>query len=51
MNDGTFGVTGNAEPLDADLIERLETHTFETVRVLQWRKTPPRLFERRSPAR
>lgn len=37
MNDGTFGVTGDAEPLDADLIERLETHTFDTVRHLQWR--------------
>ena len=37
MNDGTFGVTGSAEPLDADLIERLETHTFDSVRTLQWR--------------
>ena len=37
MNDGTFGVTGGAEPLDADLIERLETHSFESVRMLQWR--------------
>ncbi len=37
MNDGTFGVTGNAEPFEADLVERLETHTFDSVRVLQWR--------------
>ncbi len=37
MNDGTFGVTGSAEPFDADTIERLETHNFEPVRVLQWR--------------
>ncbi len=37
MNDGTFGVTGNAESFDADLIERLETHNFDPVRVLQWR--------------
>lgn len=37
MNDGTFGVTGNCEPFDADLVERLETHTFDNVRVLQWR--------------
>ena len=37
MNDGTFGVTGGAEPLDVDLVERLETHSFEPVRVLQWR--------------
>lgn len=37
MNDGTFGVTGDVEPFDADLIERLESHTFDTVRLLQWR--------------
>jgi ATP-dependent RNA helicase SUPV3L1/SUV3 len=37
MNDGTFGVTGSCEPLDADIIERLETHTFDPVRTLQWR--------------
>lgn len=37
MNDGTFGVTGGADGLDADTIERLETHTFDSVRVLQWR--------------
>ncbi len=37
MNDGTFGVTGACEPLDADIIERIETHTFDPVRTLQWR--------------
>ena len=37
MNDGTFGVTGGAEPMDAELVERLETHTFEPIRTLQWR--------------
>ncbi|MFA5949275.1 MAG: helicase-related protein [Hyphomicrobium sp.] len=37
MNDGTFGVTGNAESFESDLVERLETHTFDPVRVLQWR--------------
>src|SRR5262245_40806690 len=37
MNDGTFGVTGTVEAFGADLIERLETHTFDTVRILQWR--------------
>src|SRR3954447_24090257 len=37
MNDGTFGVTRSAEPFDADTVERLETHNFEPVRVLQWR--------------
>ena len=33
MNDGTFGVTGAVEPFASDLIERLETHTFDTVQV------------------
>jgi ATP-dependent RNA helicase SUPV3L1/SUV3 len=37
MNDGTFGVTGGVESIDADTIERLETHSFDPVRVLQWR--------------
>jgi ATP-dependent RNA helicase SUPV3L1/SUV3 len=37
MNDGSFGVTGSAEPFDSDTIERLETHNFDSVRVLQWR--------------
>ncbi|MCH9806266.1 MAG: helicase [Alphaproteobacteria bacterium] len=37
MNDGTFGVTGAADPFEADLVERLETHVFDSVRVLQWR--------------
>lgn len=37
MNDGTFGVTGQVEPFDAELVERLETHSFDQVGVLQWR--------------
>jgi ATP-dependent RNA helicase SUPV3L1/SUV3 len=37
MNDGTFGVTGAADPFDSDTIERLETHNFDSVRTLQWR--------------
>jgi ATP-dependent RNA helicase SUPV3L1/SUV3 len=37
LNDGTFGVTADVEPLEADLIERLETHTFDTIKTLQWR--------------
>jgi ATP-dependent RNA helicase SUPV3L1/SUV3 len=37
MNDGTFGVTGSAEAIDADTVERLETHSFDSVRTLQWR--------------
>jgi len=37
MNDGTFGVTGGVPPLEADLVERLETHAFDSVKSLQWR--------------
>lgn len=37
MNDGTFGVTGDVEPFSADVIERLESHVFDPVKVLQWR--------------
>ena len=37
MNDGTFGVTGEADPFDNETIERLESHNFDSVRMLQWR--------------
>ncbi|MFM8745458.1 MAG: helicase-related protein [Aestuariivirga sp.] len=37
MNDGTFGVTGEADPFDPETVERLEGHVFESVRMLQWR--------------
>jgi ATP-dependent RNA helicase SUPV3L1/SUV3 len=37
MNDGTFGVTGTVPPFSSDVIERLETHTFDNVKSLQWR--------------
>jgi ATP-dependent RNA helicase SUPV3L1/SUV3 len=37
MNDGTFGVTGKAEAFEPELIERLEDHRFEPMRMLQWR--------------
>jgi ATP-dependent RNA helicase SUPV3L1/SUV3 len=37
MNDGTFGVTGDVEPFSAELVNRLEAHEFEPVKILQWR--------------
>ena len=37
MNDGTFGVTGEADPFEQEMVERLESHNFEAVRMLQWR--------------
>jgi ATP-dependent RNA helicase SUPV3L1/SUV3 len=37
VRDGTFGVTGRAEPFDEELVERLQNHEFDPVKVLQWR--------------
>tara|TARA_R110002020_G_scaffold198830_3_gene400050 strand:+ start:5486 stop:8689 length:3204 start_codon:yes stop_codon:yes gene_type:complete len=37
LRDGTFGVTGQAQPLPEDLVQRLESHVFEPVKILQWR--------------
>lgn len=37
MRDGTFGVTGRVDPLDAEMVERLEAHNFDSVKVMQWR--------------
>ena len=37
MNDGTFGVTGEADAFDQDMIDRLENHNFDAIRSLQWR--------------
>jgi ATP-dependent RNA helicase SUPV3L1/SUV3 len=37
MNDGTFGVTAETEPFDEDVVNRVEAHRYDPVRVLQWR--------------
>ena len=37
MNDGTFGVTGQVQPFESELIDRLENHAFDQVGMLQWR--------------
>ena len=37
MNDGTFGVTGDCEPFDNELVSRIESHRYDPVKVLQWR--------------
>ncbi len=38
MNDGTFGVTADAE-LEGELVESIENHRFDPVRVIQWRNS------------
>jgi len=35
--DGTFGVTGRVDPFDEDLVEALESHRFDALKVFQWR--------------
>jgi ATP-dependent RNA helicase SUPV3L1/SUV3 len=37
VRDGTFGVTGQVAPFDDELVERIESHEFDNVKVLQWR--------------
>ncbi|MDP2734324.1 MAG: helicase-related protein [Hoeflea sp.] len=37
LRDGTFGVTGQVQPLPDDLVHRLESHVFEPIKILQWR--------------
>jgi len=39
MRDGTFGTTGRCPPFDPELVEALEDHRFDPVRMLQWRNT------------
>jgi ATP-dependent RNA helicase SUPV3L1/SUV3 len=39
MRDGTFGTTGRCEPFEPDLVQALESHSFENVKILQWRNT------------
>ncbi len=37
LRDGTFGTTGRCAPFEPELVERLEGHNFESVRLMQWR--------------
>ena len=37
--DGTFGTTGRCDPFETELVQALESHTFEPVRLLQWRNS------------
>ncbi|MDP1883131.1 MAG: helicase-related protein, partial [Bradyrhizobium sp.] len=35
--DGTFGTTGRCAPFEPELVNALQNHSFESVKVLQWR--------------
>ena len=37
--DGTFGTTGRCPPFETELVQALESHTFEPVKIVQWRNT------------
>src|SRR3974390_1243204 len=39
MRDGSFGVTGRCDPFETELVQALESHNFEPVRMLQWRNS------------
>src|SRR6185436_7167096 len=35
--NGTFGTTGRCPPFEPELVQALESHNFEPVKMLQWR--------------
>jgi ATP-dependent RNA helicase SUPV3L1/SUV3 len=37
--DGTFGTTGRCDPFEPELVQALESHSFEPIRMLQWRNS------------
>ncbi|PPR72748.1 MAG: hypothetical protein CFH03_01252 [Alphaproteobacteria bacterium MarineAlpha3_Bin2] len=37
MNDGSFGTTGAIGALDPDIVERIENHRFDALKILYWR--------------
>jgi ATP-dependent RNA helicase SUPV3L1/SUV3 len=39
MSDGTFGATAEQGPLDAEIVEAVETHRFDPLTRLNWRNT------------
>jgi len=39
MNDGSFGVTGEAPEIDPDMIEQIENHRFAPIQHIQWRNS------------
>jgi ATP-dependent RNA helicase SUPV3L1/SUV3 len=39
MTDGTFGVTGEAPPLEPEVVEAITSHSFTPIRKLNWRNS------------
>jgi ATP-dependent RNA helicase SUPV3L1/SUV3 len=40
-SDGTFGVTGECDEIDPDVVEAVEAHSFEPVEAAEWRNPRP----------
>jgi ATP-dependent RNA helicase SUPV3L1/SUV3 len=38
-NDGTFGVTAEAEPFEPEVVEAIENHRFSPIKKLHWRNS------------
>ncbi|AWK87812.1 helicase-related protein [Azospirillum thermophilum] len=39
MRDGTFGITDEVQEIDADVVNRVENHEFETIKTISWRNS------------
>ena len=39
IRDGTFGTSGRCPPFETELVQALESHTFEPVKLVQWRNS------------
>src|SRR5579862_1279631 len=39
QRDGTFGTTGRCPPFETEIVQALESHTFEPVKLVQWRNS------------
>jgi len=39
MRNGTFGTTGRCAPFEPELVNALQNHMFDSVKMLQWRNT------------
>ena len=37
--NGTFGTTGRCAPFEPELVNALQNHTFDSVKMLQWRNS------------
>ena len=38
-NNGTFGTTGDCQPMDDELVARIENHEFESLHYVEWRNS------------